>query len=62
SIYSIAIMPGKNFDFRTANKGVRDPGWRMLLPLGLLALAAFLYGLYAEPLLRFFGEIAAGKI
>ncbi|MBQ9564963.1 MAG: hypothetical protein IJU98_05190 [Synergistaceae bacterium] len=62
SIFSIAIMPGKNFDFKTANQGVRDPDWRMLVPLFLLAAGAVLYGLYADPMIRFFGEIAAGKI
>ena len=62
SIFSIAIMPGKNFDFKTANRGVKDPGWRMLVPLFILAAGAVLYGLYSEPLIRFFNLIAAGKI
>ena len=57
SIFSIFIMPGQNFDFKTANKGVKDPGLQMLLPLGVLALGSFLYGLYAEPLIEFFTKI-----
>lgn len=60
SIFSIFIMPGKNFDFKTANKGVRDPGNQMLVPLGVLAVGSFVYGLYAEPLIRFFTHISQG--
>ena len=62
SIFSIFIMPGKNFDFQTANKGVTDPGHEMLVPLGVLAVGAFVYGLYSEPLIEFFMKIAQGLI
>lgn len=62
SIFSIFIMPGKNFDVETANQGVSDPGWQMLLPLGVLAVGAFVYGLYCEPLIEFFTKIAHGII
>ena len=62
SIFSIFIMPGKNFDFTTANKGVADPGHEMLIPLGVLAAGAFVYGLYSEPLIEFFTRIAQGLI
>ena len=62
SIFSIFIMPGKNFDFKTANQGVKDPGLQMLAPLGVLAVGAFVYGLYAEPLIKFFTRIAQGLI
>ena len=62
SIFSIFIMPGKNFDFKTANQGVSDPGMEMLLPLGVLAVGAFVYGMYSEPLIEFFTRIAHGII
>ena len=62
SIFSIFIMPGKNFDFKTANQGVRDPGVQMLAPLGVLALGSFVYGLYSEPLIKFFTRIAQGLL
>ena len=62
SIFSIFIMPGQKFDFKTANKGVKDPGYEMLVPLGILALGAFLYGMYSEPLINFFSKIAQGVI
>lgn len=62
SIFSIFIMPGQKFDFKTANKGVKDPGYEMLLPLGILAAGSFLYGMYSEPLINFFSKIAQGVI
>ena len=62
SIFSIFIMPGKNFDFKTANQGVKDPGIRMLAPLGILAAGAFIYGLYCEPIINFFNRIAEGVL
>lgn len=62
SIFSIFIMPGKNFDFKTANRGVKDPGVQMLFPLGVLALFSFVYGLYSEPLIKFFTRIAQGVL
>ena len=62
SIFSIFIMPGKNFDFKTANEGVKDPGLEMLLPMGILAAGAFVYGLYSEPLIAFFTRIAQGVL
>ncbi len=62
SIFSIFIMPGKNFDFKTANSGVKDPGRQMLLPLGILAIGAFVYGLYSEPMINYFSRIAQGLL
>ena len=62
SIFSIFIMPGKNFDFKTANAGVKDPGYEMLFPLGVLAAGAFVYGLYSEPMIKYFSRIAQGVL
>ncbi len=62
SIFSIFIMPGQKFDFKTANRGVKDPGYEMLVPLGILAAGSFLYGMYSEPMINFFGKIAQGVI
>ena len=62
SILGIATMPGKGFDFKTANQGVEDPNALMTIPMFLLAAAAILYGLYAGPAIRFFGRIAAGLL
>ena len=60
SIFGIAVLPGRNFDFARANRGVEDPGALMLGPMAFLAAAAVLYGLYAERAIRFFERIAAG--
>ena len=62
SIFSIFIMPGKNFDFKTANAGVKDPGYKMLIPMGFLAACSFLYGLYAQPVINFLNRIADGLL
>ncbi|MDO4787066.1 MAG: proton-conducting transporter membrane subunit [Fretibacterium sp.] len=62
SVLGIATMPGRNFDFETANRGVEDPNILMTGPMFTLAIAAILYGLYSESVLRFFGRIAAGLL
>ena len=33
SILGIATMPGKGFDFKTANQGVEDPNALMTIPM-----------------------------
>lgn len=62
SIFSTGIMPGRNFDFKTANQGVSDPGRDILIPIVLLAIGAIIYGLYAGQLINFFSRIAHGVI
>ena len=62
SVFSVFIMPGTNFDFKTANENVSDPTYEMLIPLFILAVGAFLYGLYSEWLIKFFNMIANGMI
>ena len=58
SILSVFIMPGSNFDFKTANENVNDPSWKMLVPLGILAVSAFLYGLYSDWIIQFLNMIS----
>ena len=62
SIIGTAVLPGRNFDFSRANRGVEDPSALMTVPMFALAAAAVLYGLYAGPAIRFFGRIAAGLL
>ncbi|MCD7736069.1 MAG: proton-conducting membrane transporter [Lachnospiraceae bacterium] len=38
---------------------VRDPGWMMILPLCIFVIAMVCLGLHPQPLLAFFGSIAA---
>ena len=62
SIVGIAFLPGRNFDFGRANRDVEDPNLLMVGPMAALAAAAVLYGLCAEPAIRFFERIAAGML
>ncbi len=41
---------------------VTDPGWRMLLPIGLFALLVIAFGVYPEPVLSLARAIAAGSL
>lgn len=62
SVFSVAIMPGKHFDFKTANAGVSDPGLRMSIPMWILAIGALLYGLCAGPTIELCARIASGTL
>lgn len=46
-----AFFPGRDFDFSSLPE-VRDPGWMMILPLGILVILMFVFGLHPEPLLE----------
>ncbi len=54
-----AFFPGKDFDAGTL-EGVKDPGWKMLVPLFTFTLFIILFGLHSAPIVRFFGDVAAG--
>lgn len=38
----------------------RDPNWKMLLPLGIFAVAIVVFGLHSQPLVDFFTDVAEG--
>ena len=40
----------------------RDPGWMMLLPFGVLAVAMVVLGLWSQPLIAFLRSVALGSI
>ncbi|MCQ2524392.1 MAG: proton-conducting membrane transporter [Lachnospiraceae bacterium] len=61
SIVVRAFFPAKGFDYSVWD-GIKDPGWKMMLPLTLFAIAMLVFGLYNEPLISFFTNIAAGLI
>lgn len=56
-----AFFPVKGFDYSVWD-GIKDPGWKMMLPLGIFAVAMLVFGLYNEPLISFFVNVAAGLI
>lgn len=54
-----AFFPGKNFDYSTL-QGVKDPNWKMLVPLFVFTFFIILFGVYSQPLVDFFYDVAAG--
>ncbi|MCI9399193.1 MAG: proton-conducting membrane transporter [Lachnospiraceae bacterium] len=68
-----AYVPGSDFEksvqakqggFAQYNdtKRVTDPDWRMLFPLILFAVAMFVIGVYSEPFVAFFTQVAEGLL
>ncbi len=51
-----AFFPGRNFDY-AAIADVKDPGWKMVLPLALFAAAMLLCGICSHPLITAFETI-----
>lgn len=54
-----AFFPGKDFDYGTLD-GVKDPNWKMLVPLFVFTFFIILFGVYSRPLTDFFYTVAAG--
>ena len=66
AIYMLTIVirgffPGKDFD-DTAIREYKDPNWKMLLPLSIFVAGMILFGLYSQPYVDFFTQIANGMI
>ncbi|MCI6719578.1 MAG: proton-conducting membrane transporter [Clostridiales bacterium] len=57
SISVRAFFPGAGFN-EAALGEARDPGWMMLLPLGLFAAAIIVLGLHSAPLVGFLSDVA----
>lgn len=55
-----AFFPKDGFDY-AAIEGVKDPTWKMCLPLLICAASTVLLGLFSEPLIQFFMAVAAGQ-
>ncbi|MDE7273661.1 MAG: proton-conducting membrane transporter [Lachnospiraceae bacterium] len=62
SIVVRACFPGNDFDFGKLQDNVRDPDWRMLLPLFLFVAAMAVIGVNSVPLVNFFTAVANGWI
>lgn len=61
SIVVRAFFPGKDFDYATVD-GVKDPNWQMLVPLFAFTLFIVLFGVYSQPIVDFFINVASGNI
>lgn len=64
AIYMMSIMiraffPVAGFD-RSAIMHVKDPGWKMCVPIVLCAVFTMLLGVFSTPLVEFFATVAAG--
>lgn len=54
-----AFFPDKEFD-RSLLDGIKDPGWKMLVPLFLFSIAIVAFGLHSVNLVKFFDSVAMG--
>lgn len=53
-----AFFPGKGFDYSQLD-GIKDPGWKMLLPLCLFVVAMFVFGIHSQPLVDILTDIVS---
>ncbi len=60
SIAMRAFFPKADTDL-SATEGITDPGWKMCVPLLICAVGNILLGLFSQPLVEFFMDIATGK-
>lgn len=56
-----AFFPGKDFDYTTV-AGAKDPNWQMLVPLFAFTLFIVLFGVYSQPIVDFFINVANGTV
>lgn len=56
-----AFFPGKDFDYSTVSD-IRDPNWKMLLPLFVFIIFIMLFGVYSQPIVDFFMSVATGAV
>ena len=54
-----AFFPGKDFDDRAVSE-IRDPGWKMVVPLVVFSAFIVVFGLYSSPFVEFFQKVANG--
>ena len=58
-VVSRAYFPRKEFSYETI-ADVKDPTWRMCVPLVICAVCVILMGLCSQPLIDFFHDVALG--
>ena len=59
SIVVRAFFPGKDFDYGTVAEA-KDPSWKMLVPLFVFSFFIILFGVYSQPIVNFFIDVAMG--
>lgn len=57
SVVVRAFIPGKDFDYDKV-KEFKDPNIKMMLPLTIFAIVIFIFGLYSQPFVNFFAQVA----
>ena len=61
AIYMLSVVVRAYFPkSETETEAVADPGWRMCLPLLICGALVVIFGLFSEPLIAFFRDIALG--
>ena len=56
-----AFFPGNGFD-HTALEGIKDPNWKMMIPLYIFVAGMIIFGLFSQPIVDLFGQIGAGVL
>jgi multicomponent Na+:H+ antiporter subunit D len=54
------LTPEASGSHRVPAESITDPGWMMLLPLGIFCVAMVVFGLHPQPLIDFFWRVAGG--
>lgn len=54
-----SFFPKEEFDYQTIAE-VKDPGWKMCVPMLVCAVGTVVLGFFASPMIHFFEKIAAG--
>lgn len=54
-----AFFPLKDFDEKSLS-GIKDPNWKMLLPLFVFTVFMVVFGVYSQPVISFLSDVAAG--
>ena len=54
-----AFFPGKDYD-GGMDKNIKDPNWKMMLPLVVFSVCIVVFGLYSSPIVTFLSNVANG--
>ena len=55
------FFPERDFDMETIST-VKDPTWKMIVPLMVFSVAIIVFGVWAGPLMRFLSNVSTGLI